>query len=78
MYACDSFDHVMFDAGCIDGDIRLAGGSNMSEGRVEICVRGAWTTVCDQGWDEYAARVVCREIGFTHAGKLSKQGCIPL
>lgn len=54
--------------GCIDGLIRLQDGKNNSEGRVEICVKGAWNTVCDEGWDEYAAKVICREIGFDYAG----------
>lgn len=54
--------------GCLDGSIRLVGGSTSSEGRVEICVRGAWSTICDDGWDEYAARVVCRQLGYPVIG----------
>ncbi len=57
-----------FCVGCIDGEVRLAGGANNSEGRVEVCVKGAWTTVCDEGWNDYAAKVICKEIGLPHAG----------
>ena len=32
---------------CIYGDIRLQGGTNQYEGRVEICINDTWGTVCD-------------------------------
>lgn len=38
-----------------------------SEGRVEVCYNNSYGTVCDDLWNEQAARVVCEK---TFNGKL--------
>ena len=54
---------------CSDGDVRLVGGRNKSEGNVQMCYNKAWSSLCSHGWDTTAANVVCRELGYQSYGK---------
>ena len=54
---------------CQEKHIRLIGGnSDRGSGRVEVCVRGLWGTVCDDGWDSNDATTVCRQLRYNGIG----------
>ena len=56
---------------CNHGDIRLVQGhqSRAGVGQVELCVHGAWSSVCGSQWSSLDARVVCRQLGYSIIGR---------
>ena len=48
--------------------VRLVDGNGPGEGRVEIYYNNSWATVCNDGWDDTEASVICKQLGVSHAG----------
>ena len=49
---------------CSDGDVRLEGKESEYVGRIGLCYRGKWTSVCDTNTkSDSPANVVCRQLG---------------
>ena len=69
--------------GCMEGEIKLVNDDNFytwneKEGSVMICMMGEWRFVCDDGWDQMAANVFCKEMGWFSDCKFTPplSGCI--
>ena len=60
--------YAYYSAGCEDGEVRLQGGTDPSNGRVEVCQFRAWGGVCNDEWDDNDARVVCGQLEYQPEG----------
>ncbi len=63
---------------CTSGDVRLvAGYTGDSDGRVQFCVNGYWSTICNQDstWGVEESQVVCNQLGYPSKWKRIKNDC---
>ena len=58
---------------CTNGAIRLSGGRDRYEGRVEICDNGLWGVISRSGWDSNDAMVACRQLGLLQPHTLTSK-----
>ena len=56
---------------CYDGDIRIENttysninGDNVYGGRVEVCYNATYRPICDEGWNDRDAAVICNYNGY--------------
>ena len=76
MHSCVTIVVGVNSADCSDGDVRLADGTVVYEGRVEICFNRVWGTICSStsrywysnNWNVNDAKVVCRQLGHQELG----------
>ncbi len=64
---CVQYLHIIVIEPCTDGDVRLFGGEDEAEGRVEVCVGNVWGSVCGNSWHIGAGAVVCQQLGYQGA-----------
>ena len=60
-------NHHHYLGPCINGTIRLGDGAAL-RGRVEVCIDGIWSTICDHHWTAEEASVVCFQLGYSPYG----------
>ena len=53
---------------CVNGSIRLTGGSSQSSGEVEVCINNTWRLICPDDWDNNDSAVICHQLGYLRAG----------
>ena len=54
--------------------VRLVDGGSYNEGRVEVYYSGRWGTVCNDGWNDKYASLVCAQLEFGLLGTLADFG----
>ena len=55
-----------------NGDVRLTGARRKWMGNIEVYYKGYWGLICDDGWDPRGGDVVCRQLGYKGALKITK------
>ena len=49
----------------LGNSLKIVNGTSEKEGRVEIYWKGRWSTICDNGWDDNDAVVLCKQLGYS-------------
>ena len=54
---------------CQTGNARLVGGTEVYEGRVEVCINNNWGSVCRYSWSNNENKVLCKQLGHQELGE---------
>ena len=50
--------------------MRLVGRSVHNEGQMELCINGVWGAVCLYSWNSFAAKLICKQLGYQEYGNI--------
>ena len=64
--------HIIVPTGCTESSLRLANGTVLNEGRLEVCVNGVWGLISTSGFGPTDALIACKQLGY----KSGKQNII--
>ena len=79
VHNCDHSQDVILSC-LVEGSVRLLTTSSSSSttlspfGRLEVYINGRWGTVCDNGFSNTSANVVCQQMGFSAAVRWTNIG----
>ena len=64
-YICTDITRI-WNSNPYSGMIRLQGGTNSNQGRVEVYCNGQWGTICDDGFGSTDAESICKQLGYNY------------
>ena len=64
-YTCGHHEDagVICPSACEEGEVRLVNFTHSFSGRVEMCYKGDWVSLCLDDWSIEEAQVICQQIG---------------
>lgn len=61
-------DTFYSDTNSEDYDYKYYIDGNLGTGRIELCIQGIWSPVCQDFWTNHEASVACYQMGFSRHG----------
>lgn len=56
--------YLNLDKSCVEGQLYLVEGDDISRGRVQYCYEGVCYSLCGDEWNGEESRVVCQTLGY--------------
>ena len=64
VFHTQNIPYLNLDKTCVEGQLYLVGGDDISRGRVHYCYEGVWYSLCGDEWSGEESRVVCQTLGY--------------